>query len=30
MRYLITFSYDGTNYNGYQRQPNVKTIKGII
>lgn len=30
MRYLITFSYDGTNYNGYQRQPNVKTIEDEI
>lgn len=30
MRYLMTFSYDGTNYNGYQRQPNAKTIEGEI
>lgn len=30
MRYLMTFSYDGTNYNGYQRQLNVKTIEGEI
>lgn len=27
MRYLITFSYDGSNYYGYQRQPNKKTIQ---
>ncbi|HOO68140.1 MAG TPA: tRNA pseudouridine(38-40) synthase TruA [Bacilli bacterium] len=30
MRYLITFSYDGTNYSGYQRQLNHKTIQGEI
>ncbi|MDD3048919.1 MAG: tRNA pseudouridine(38-40) synthase TruA [Bacilli bacterium] len=29
-RYLITFSYDGTNYNGYQRQPQKNTIQGEI
>ena len=27
MRYLITFSYNGKNYNGYQRQPGLKTIQ---
>lgn len=27
MRYLITFSYDGTNYYGYQKQPHKKTIQ---
>lgn len=27
MRYLITFSYDGTNYNGYQRQEGLRTIQ---
>ena len=30
MRYLMTFSYDGTNYNGYQKQPNLKTIQSVI
>lgn len=30
MRYLITFSYDGTKYSGYQKQPNLKTIQGEI
>lgn len=30
MRYFISFSYDGTNYNGYQKQPKVKTIQGEI
>lgn len=27
MRYLMTFSYNGKNYNGYQKQPNLKTIQ---
>lgn len=30
MRYLITFSYDGTNFNGYQKQPNLRTVQGEI
>lgn len=30
MRYKIIFSYDGTNYNGYQKQPNLNTIQGNI
>jgi len=30
MRYLITFSYDGSKYSGYQKQPNTKTIQGEI
>jgi len=30
MRYLITFSYDGTNYSGYQKQPNLRTIQGEL
>ncbi len=30
MRYLITFSYNGKNYNGYQKQPRLKTIQGEI
>lgn len=30
MRYLITFKYDGTNYNGYQKQPNALTIQGVL
>ncbi len=30
MRYLMTFSYDGTNYNGYQKQPKTKTIQEVI
>ena len=30
MRYLMTFSYDGTNYNGYQKQPDLITIQSVI
>lgn len=30
MRYLITFSYDGSCFNGYQRQNKLKTIQGEI
>lgn len=29
-RYLMTFSYDGTNYSGYQKQPKAETIQGTI
>lgn len=30
MRYLITFSYDGSKFNGYQKQPLKKTVQGEI
>ncbi len=30
MRYLITFSYDGTNFNGYQRQDGLRTVQEEI
>lgn len=30
MRYFITFSYDGSKYNGYQKQPGIKTIQGEL
>ena len=26
----MTFSYDGSKYNGYQKQPRCKTIQGEI
>ena len=26
----MTFSYDGSKYNGYQKQPRVKTIQGEL
>ena len=30
MRFLITLSYDGTNYKGYQTQPGLLTIQEQI
>ena len=30
MRYLITISYDGTNFSGYQKQPKERTIQGEL
>lgn len=30
MRYLITFSYDGTNFSGYQKQPRERTIQSEL
>lgn len=30
MRYKIVFSYDGSNFNGYQKQPKLRTIQGEI
>ena len=30
MRYLITFSYDGSNYSGYQKQRQKCTIQYVI
>ena len=30
MRYLITFSYDGTNFNGYQKQAGLRTVQEEI
>ena len=30
MRYLITFSYDGSKFKGYQKQPRLKTVQGEI
>lgn len=30
MRYFITLSYDGSRYNGYQKQPKGKTIQNEI
>ena len=30
MRYLITFSYDGSEFYGYQRQKKLKTVQGEI
>ena len=30
MRFFIDISYDGTNYHGWQIQPNAKTIQDQI
>lgn len=30
MRYFIAFSYDGSKYSGYQKQPRLKTVQGEI
>ena len=30
MRYFINFSYDGSKYKGYQKQPRLKTIQGEL
>lgn len=29
-RYLITFVYDGSNFNGYQKQPRLRTVQGEL
>lgn len=29
-RFLINFSYDGSNFNGYQKQPNLRTVQDEI
>ena len=30
MRVALKFAYDGKNFNGYARQPNLKTVEGAI
>ena len=30
MRYFITFSYDGTDFKGYQKQPKARTVQGEL
>lgn len=30
MRYLIDFSYDGTNFSGYQNQPKLRTVQNEL
>jgi len=30
MRYFITFSYDGTNYHGWQIQPNADSVQARL
>ena len=30
MRYKITMAYDGTNFAGFQAQPNQRTVEGVL
>ena len=30
MRYLMTLSYDGTNFSGYQKQVKERTVQGEL
>ena len=30
MRYLITISYDGTDFSGYQKQPKQRTVQSEL
>ena len=30
MRYFMTFSYDGSDFSGYQKQPKARTVQGEI
>lgn len=30
MKYFMTFSYDGSGFNGYQKQPKMRTVQGEI
>ena len=30
MRYLLELSYNGTNYHGWQRQPNAKSVQQTL
>ena len=30
MRYFMTFSYDGTNFSGYQKQPRERTVQKVL
>ena len=30
VNYLLTICYDGANYSGYQVQPKLKTVQGVL
>lgn len=30
MRYFMTISYDGSEFKGYQKQPNERTVQGVL
>ncbi len=30
MRYKLTFEYDGTHFSGWQKQPDTRTVEGVI
>ena len=30
MRYFMTFSYDGSEFKGYQKQPKARTVQGEL
>lgn len=30
MKYLMTFSYDGTDFSGYQKQPRMRTVQKVL
>ena len=30
MKYFMTFSYDGTNFSGYQKQPRMRTVQKVL
>ena len=30
MRYLMSFSYDGASFNGFQRQKDLVTVQGVL
>ena len=30
MKYFMTFSYDGTNFSGYQKQPRMRTVQRVM
>lgn len=30
MKYFMTFSYDGSNFSGYQKQPKLRTVQKVV